>query len=543
MQINKSSDDNNECDFFGQEVTLSGLSDSTLNGLYAKVTQKLDTVKGRYAVSMVDSAAWNSRRFVGRVLSVRPQNLRLSSALTGIDTVRFKFECFHGMQKSESYARVTKWLEEMGQTFFAAPVYQQIEFCNCPELVTESSLISLNSMCVNLALSLDHDGVLKMWQVRQLLALAVRLGGGEKGIQALRALYKSLDDGNERAEGNNELLIAIESAAFNFIDTSKGAAKSCITSKERWSFIYRCISAEVPCNCLSHMIGTSLSKKITKTSSSTRADVNMDLDPFFKLPAPQMSPSGTCRNWLHIELRLMKEPLISRGCPKIQLIGVVPDASYVGLQLFLPSKASFCRENVDEALAELSTAAGLGSWVLKNVVEKALKPIPYAEGLSNFRPKRITTKCPTLFRGLLPLSQQGTVVEWIDPRMAHGQSENSKLVEVMSGVMRDAQKIMEDISDPNKSDSGLPRGLNGIDTSAENWNAKNKPKLNSSMAERIPDLACACGGCGSVKPYSELKMCGRCEKEMYCSSECQRRDWKQGGHSKKCVARNANQCL
>lgn len=41
-----------------------------------------------------------------------------------------------------------------------------------------------------------------------------------------------------------------------------------------------------------------------------------------------------------------------------------------------------------------------------------------------------------------------------------------------------------------------------------------------------------CGSCGLPKP--DMKKCSRCKKVVYCSKECQLKDWK-AGHKHVCV--------
>lgn len=41
----------------------------------------------------------------------------------------------------------------------------------------------------------------------------------------------------------------------------------------------------------------------------------------------------------------------------------------------------------------------------------------------------------------------------------------------------------------------------------------------------------SCNKCGKM---NDLKKCGRCNKVLYCSADCQRSDWKQ--HKKTCIA-------
>ncbi|XP_048252831.1 poly [ADP-ribose] polymerase tankyrase-2-like isoform X2 [Haliotis rufescens] len=42
-----------------------------------------------------------------------------------------------------------------------------------------------------------------------------------------------------------------------------------------------------------------------------------------------------------------------------------------------------------------------------------------------------------------------------------------------------------------------------------------------------------CVECGD-QPLTGLKTCGQCQGPLYCSKECQRKHWKEGGHKKEC---------
>ncbi|XP_067683775.1 histone-lysine N-methyltransferase EHMT1-like [Haliotis asinina] len=42
-----------------------------------------------------------------------------------------------------------------------------------------------------------------------------------------------------------------------------------------------------------------------------------------------------------------------------------------------------------------------------------------------------------------------------------------------------------------------------------------------------------CVECGD-QPITGLKTCGQCQGPLYCSKECQRKHWKEGGHKKEC---------
>ena len=42
-----------------------------------------------------------------------------------------------------------------------------------------------------------------------------------------------------------------------------------------------------------------------------------------------------------------------------------------------------------------------------------------------------------------------------------------------------------------------------------------------------------CSWCKATS--SKLLKCGRCKLRAYCSQDCQRRDWREGGHKQACV--------
>ena len=49
----------------------------------------------------------------------------------------------------------------------------------------------------------------------------------------------------------------------------------------------------------------------------------------------------------------------------------------------------------------------------------------------------------------------------------------------------------------------------------------------------------ACGCCGRRETQSkQFRYCGGCKKVNYCSSECQQRHWREGGHRKVCLRRD-----
>lgn len=43
-----------------------------------------------------------------------------------------------------------------------------------------------------------------------------------------------------------------------------------------------------------------------------------------------------------------------------------------------------------------------------------------------------------------------------------------------------------------------------------------------------------CAGCGREALY--LRLCSGCRSASYCSRECQRRHWREGGHKLRCAA-------
>ena len=46
----------------------------------------------------------------------------------------------------------------------------------------------------------------------------------------------------------------------------------------------------------------------------------------------------------------------------------------------------------------------------------------------------------------------------------------------------------------------------------------------------------SCDVCGKVAVKGELQRCGQCGWRCYCGAECQRKDWKQMGHTRVCKA-------
>jgi len=56
----------------------------------------------------------------------------------------------------------------------------------------------------------------------------------------------------------------------------------------------------------------------------------------------------------------------------------------------------------------------------------------------------------------------------------------------------------------------------------------------------------SCGNCSKIDEYGSFKRCGGCSDVRYCSPECQKQDWNQGGHRdyckkiQECSQRNAS---
>ena len=52
------------------------------------------------------------------------------------------------------------------------------------------------------------------------------------------------------------------------------------------------------------------------------------------------------------------------------------------------------------------------------------------------------------------------------------------------------------------------------------------------------NLAPYCGWCGVPdREEKPLKRCSKCRDTQYCSSECQVKDWKIGGHKESCASK------
>ena len=49
-----------------------------------------------------------------------------------------------------------------------------------------------------------------------------------------------------------------------------------------------------------------------------------------------------------------------------------------------------------------------------------------------------------------------------------------------------------------------------------------------------PRTCCMCGSPPDPSVAAKLKACGRCMSVQYCSPECQRRHWGEGGHKQAC---------
>lgn len=53
--------------------------------------------------------------------------------------------------------------------------------------------------------------------------------------------------------------------------------------------------------------------------------------------------------------------------------------------------------------------------------------------------------------------------------------------------------------------------------------------------EEVKRKACDAIGCGKVEDtVGALSLCNGCREWWYCGTECQKRDWKEGGHKKVC---------
>jgi len=51
-------------------------------------------------------------------------------------------------------------------------------------------------------------------------------------------------------------------------------------------------------------------------------------------------------------------------------------------------------------------------------------------------------------------------------------------------------------------------------------------------------LESSCAWC--KRAASDLKRCGNCRVTLYCSAECQKKDWKEGKHKKTCPGKDQN---
>ncbi len=53
------------------------------------------------------------------------------------------------------------------------------------------------------------------------------------------------------------------------------------------------------------------------------------------------------------------------------------------------------------------------------------------------------------------------------------------------------------------------------------------------LSRKTKAAACAC--CGAVAAEGKkLQVCAKCHRRAYCSTACQRQDWKEGGHKSSC---------
>ena len=62
-------------------------------------------------------------------------------------------------------------------------------------------------------------------------------------------------------------------------------------------------------------------------------------------------------------------------------------------------------------------------------------------------------------------------------------------------------------------------------------------EASSSSSRAAPGLVCSmCGGppSASSRGVAKLKACGRCRSVRYCSQECQKQHWGEGGHKEAC---------
>ncbi|KAJ7432946.1 hypothetical protein FB451DRAFT_358513 [Mycena latifolia] len=64
-------------------------------------------------------------------------------------------------------------------------------------------------------------------------------------------------------------------------------------------------------------------------------------------------------------------------------------------------------------------------------------------------------------------------------------------------------------------------------------------QMSLDLVHPSHQLACDNMACGKISARTSLMRCSGCRSTSYCSAECQRRDWKEGGHRAECMRRNA----
>ncbi len=57
------------------------------------------------------------------------------------------------------------------------------------------------------------------------------------------------------------------------------------------------------------------------------------------------------------------------------------------------------------------------------------------------------------------------------------------------------------------------------------------------LSRRPRSTACSCCGAEAAEGGKKLQVCSTCHRKAYCSADCQRQDWKEGGHKRSCRPR------
>ncbi|KAJ7627870.1 hypothetical protein B0H17DRAFT_1110404 [Mycena rosella] len=67
---------------------------------------------------------------------------------------------------------------------------------------------------------------------------------------------------------------------------------------------------------------------------------------------------------------------------------------------------------------------------------------------------------------------------------------------------------------------------------------RTKLQMVFDLTSLPPQLACDNMECAKISAKTEFQRCSGCRSASYCSIECQRRDWKEGGHRAECERRH-----